>query len=188
MFTGMALLRGNRQLLAATGRLQETSMVRFLAAGANVQQYPESKVDTRENEVVSSHFVNRNPRNLERMEVARKDRGWATLWPSRKFWHRLRFERTQNHVTAFVEHCDGHVVVSASTQEWAVKKHLYSTRDAVASESVGRVLAQRCLEAGISYMVYSVIPCEFHHEGVQRFRNAMKEGGVVLTEPRRIYE
>ncbi|XP_030046195.1 large ribosomal subunit protein uL18m isoform X2 [Microcaecilia unicolor] len=170
------------------GSMRLTYTVRLLETRANVQLYPESKVDTRENEVVSPHFMNRNPRNLERMALARKDRGWATVWPSRQFWHRLRFERSQNHVTAFVEHCDGHVVVSASTQEWAVKRHLYSTRDAAASENVGRVLAQRCLEAGISYMVFKVIPWEFNHEGVQRFRNAMMEGGVVLTEPRRIYQ
>ncbi|XP_029431303.1 39S ribosomal protein L18, mitochondrial [Rhinatrema bivittatum] len=184
----MALLRGSRRLLGATGRLQEASTVRFLAAEANARLCLEGEVDTKENEVVSPHFVNRNPHNLERMALARKDRGWETVWPSREFWHRLRFERSQNHVTGFVEHCDGHVVVSASSREWAVKKHLYSTRDATASENVGRVLARRCLEAGISYMVYRVIPWEYRHEGVQRFRNAMKEGGIVLSEPRRIYE
>lgn len=43
-----------------------------------------------ENEVVSPTFVNRNPRNLEQMALAVKDRGWKTTWPHREFYHRSR--------------------------------------------------------------------------------------------------
>ncbi|KAM4675608.1 large ribosomal subunit protein uL18m [Discoglossus pictus] len=175
----MSVLRRSGSLIQAA-RLASTS--------ANVQPLMPVEVDTQENELVNPNFRNRNPRNLERMALAVKDRGWETVWPSRQYWHRLRFERSQHHVTAFIEHSDGNVVVSASTREWAVKRHLYSTKDAMASENIGRVLAQRCLEAGISYVVFKAIPWEFHAEGVQRFRNALKEGGVVLSEPRRIYQ
>ena len=41
-----------------------------------------------ENDVVSPNFVNRNPRNLERMAVARKDKGWGQSHPRRDFWHK----------------------------------------------------------------------------------------------------
>lgn len=41
-----------------------------------------------ENESVSPTFVNRNPRNLEQMALAVKDRGWSTVWPHREFYHR----------------------------------------------------------------------------------------------------
>lgn len=145
-------------------------------------------VATKENEAVAPEFTNRNPRNLELLGVARKERGWATVWPSREFWHRLRVIRTQHHIEAVVEHQNGQVVISASTREWAIKKHLYSTRNVVACESIGRVLAQRCLEAGINFMVYQPTPWEASSDSIKRLQSAMAEGGVVLREPRRIYE
>lgn len=74
------------------------------------------------------------------------------------FFCRLQIIKTQHHVEALVEHCSGQVVVSASTREWAIKKHLYSTRNMVAYESIGRVLAKRCLEAGINFVVYQPTP------------------------------
>ncbi|TMS17260.1 39S ribosomal protein L18, mitochondrial [Larimichthys crocea] len=61
---------------------------------------PEPSAD--ENEAVSPTFVNRNPRNLEQMALAVKDRGWKTTWPRREFYHRLEFSRSQHHVTAQV--------------------------------------------------------------------------------------
>uniref|UniRef100_A0A8D1DJQ0 Large ribosomal subunit protein uL18m n=1 Tax=Sus scrofa TaxID=9823 RepID=A0A8D1DJQ0_PIG len=124
------------------------------------------ETDPVENEAVAPEFTNRNPRNLELLAVARKERGWGTVWPSREFWHRLRVIRTQHHIEALVEHRNGQVVVSASTREWAIKKHLYSTRNVVACESVGRVLAERCLEAGISFMVYHPTPWEAASDSV----------------------
>ncbi|ELW63260.1 39S ribosomal protein L18, mitochondrial [Tupaia chinensis] len=132
----------------------------FAALSSTSKPAVKPEVDPLENEAVASEFTNRNPRNLELLGVARKERGWATVWPSREFWHRLRVTRTQHHIEAFVEHCNGQVVVSASTREWAIKKHLYSTRNVVACESVGRVLAERCLEAGIHFMVYQPTPWE----------------------------
>ncbi|XP_039623467.1 39S ribosomal protein L18, mitochondrial [Polypterus senegalus] len=139
--------------------------------------------------VVNPNFINRNPRNLERLALAVKDRGWATVWPSHQFWHRLHYKRSQHHITAFVEHGpSGTVVISASTQEWPIKRHLYSTQDVAASENIGRVLAQRCLAAGIQHMTFTAIPWQYKCESIQRFRNAVKEGGVILSEPRRIFK
>ncbi|KFP72768.1 hypothetical protein N310_10952, partial [Acanthisitta chloris] len=166
----------------------------------------ETEVDTRENEVVAPDFTNRNPRNLEQLAVARKERGWKTTWPKREFWHRLRLERTQHYVEAFVERCNGDVVVSASTREWAIKRHLYSPKGVAACKNLGRVMAQRCLEAGINFVNFkAVIPWEYRCDSamlvaflsaysclcllnkIQEFEKAMEEGGVVLREPRRIY-
>ncbi|XP_040821381.1 39S ribosomal protein L18, mitochondrial isoform X2 [Ochotona curzoniae] len=81
------------------------------------------QVDPQENEAVAPEFTNRNPRNLELLAVARKERGWGTVWPSREFWHRLRVTRTQHHVEALVEHRSGQVVVSASTHEMPAECH-----------------------------------------------------------------
>ena len=82
---------------------------------------------------------------------------------------RLRVIRTQHHIEALVERPNGQAVVSASTREWAIKKHLYSTRSVVACESVGRVLAARCLEAGINFMVYQPTPWEAASDSVFLF-------------------
>lgn len=62
---------------------------------------------------------------------------------------RLVIQKTNKHVTAFVEHHSGTTVVSASTKEWAVKKHLRSTTDMAAMDAIGQILAQRCLECGL---------------------------------------
>uniref|UniRef100_A0A6Q2Z9P3 Large ribosomal subunit protein uL18m n=1 Tax=Esox lucius TaxID=8010 RepID=A0A6Q2Z9P3_ESOLU len=134
---------------------------------------------------VNPTFVNRNPRNLEQMALAVKDRGWKTTWPSQKFYHRLVFSRSQHHVTAEVfAYGDPVPVLSCSTREWALKRELASTCCVAASQAVGEVLAQRCRQAGITRMVYKHIPWQYRSDSVQLFRTAMKEGGVILSEPR----
>ncbi|NXV91684.1 RM18 protein, partial [Calonectris borealis] len=182
-------------LLLAAGRLQARGAgLRF--ASTTVSLRTETEVDTSENEVVAPDFTNRNPRNLEQLALARKERGWKTTWPKREFWHRLRLEQTQHYVEAFVERCNGDVVVSASTREWAIKRHLYSPKGVAACKNLGRVMAQRCLEAGINFVNFkAVIPWErrcdsasTHLLTIQEFEKAMEEGGVVLREPRRIYQ
>ena len=47
-------------------------------------------------------------------------------------------------------HNSGVVLVSASTAEFEITRHLYKTRDISAAKNLGRVLAQRCQEAGIT--------------------------------------
>ncbi|KFQ42826.1 hypothetical protein N333_03613, partial [Nestor notabilis] len=162
--------------------------LRFASATASVK--PETQVDTSENEIVAPDFTNRNPRNLEQLALARKERGWKTTWPKREFWHRLRLERTQHYVEAFVERSNGDVVLSASTREWAIKKHLYSPKGVAACRNLGRVMAQRCLEAGINFVNFkAVIPWEYRCDSAStEFEKAMQEGGVILREPRRIYK
>ncbi|XP_048415276.1 39S ribosomal protein L18, mitochondrial [Stegostoma tigrinum] len=178
----LAILRLRPERVAAPAR---TGFC-LISASAEASRAP----DTQENEIVSQRFISRNPRNLERLALARKDNGWQTTWPRHSYWHRLRFRKTQKHVTACVEAASsqGEVVISASTQEWSIKKHLHSTRDVTAAETVGRVLAQRCLEAGIGYLQFRAIPWEYRAESVQRFRSALKDGGLILSEPRRVYK
>ncbi|KAH1173995.1 39S ribosomal protein L18, mitochondrial isoform X2 [Mauremys mutica] len=181
--------RGLLLLGAAAGKLQGAGKgLRFISAVASFRT-TEGEVDTKENEVVAPDFINRNPRNLEELALARKERGWETTWPKREYWHRLRLERTQHYVEAFVEHCSGNVIVSASTREWAIKRHLYSPKGVSACENIGRVVAQRCLEAGINFVTFkAVIPWEYHCDSIQRFQKAVTDGGVVVGEPRRIYQ
>ncbi|XP_063044096.1 39S ribosomal protein L18, mitochondrial [Engraulis encrasicolus] len=169
--------------VAATLRSQSHSVRSLSQAAAEVQ--PECD----DNEAVNKEFVNRNPRNLEQIAIAIKDRGWATVWPSREFYHRLYFHRTQHHISAEVYSKDSiDPVITCSTREWAIKRELGSTRSVAACQVVGEVLAQRCREAGITRIVFREIPWKFRCEGTLTFWTSLKKGGVTLSEPRRKYK
>lgn len=103
-----------------------------------------------ENDAVNPNFVNRNPRNMEMLRLARKPEGWNLEASSRTYWYKLVLEKSNRHSTGWVEHHTGTPVVSASTREWAIKQHLYSTTDTNAVYNIGCILARRCLESGIS--------------------------------------
>lgn len=186
----MALREISRSLRLLFGQTQRCPPV--VAANTTArclsQSAPQPEPSANENEAVSPTFENRNPRNLEQMGLAVKDRGWKTTWPHREFHHRLMFSRSQRHVTAEVFSSASSIpVLSCSTKEWALKKELHSTNCVAACQAVGEVLAVRCRQAGITRMVYRAIPWTYRSDSVQAFRNAMKEGGVTLSEPRRKY-
>lgn len=132
---------------------------------------------------VHPKFVNRNPRNLEMMGLAQKRQGWKFQYPPREFYHRLLFERTNRHISAHVEHSSGATVVSATTRELAIMKHLYSTSDVSAAVNIGRILAQRCQESGIYNMVLLEPESGTNSAKFEGFRTALQEAGIVLTEP-----
>ncbi|XP_069028030.1 large ribosomal subunit protein uL18m [Embiotoca jacksoni] len=178
---GVRLLLGQIQRCRPSAASNQTARCTSRAASR-----PEPCAD--EHEAVSPTFVNRNPRNLEQMALAVKDRGWKTTWPHRQFYHRLMFSRSQHHVTAQVFSSSSPIpVLSCSTKEWAVKKELASTNCVAACQAVGEVLAYRCQRAGITRMAYRAIPWTYRSDAVQSFRAAMKEGGITLSEPRRKY-
>ncbi|XP_026213512.1 39S ribosomal protein L18, mitochondrial [Anabas testudineus] len=178
---GVRMLLGQIQRCRLIGAANQTARCLSQAAAQ-----PEPSADG--NEAVNATFVNRNPRNLEQMALAVKDRGWKTTWPHREYYHRLVFSRTQHHVTAQVFSSSSVVpVLSCSTKEWAIKKELASTMCVAACQAVGEVLAHRCQQAGITRMVYRAIPWTYRSDAVQSFRTAMKEGGIILSEPRRKY-
>ena len=65
------------------------------------------------------------------------------------YCYRIVINQTNRHSTAYIEHHTGKKIISASTEEWAIKKFLNSTLDVKAMETIGRVLAQRCVECGL---------------------------------------
>ncbi|XP_055515721.1 39S ribosomal protein L18, mitochondrial isoform X1 [Leucoraja erinacea] len=164
------------------------------------------QIDREGNGTVSPRFLNRNPRNLERLALASRDKGWCGVWPGRDFWHRfwphsaapgsswwsshlqLSVRRTQHHIDAFVESAEGKVVISASTKEWAIKKHLHATRGPTAARNLALVLSHRCLEAGLGLVHFRCLPWEFRSETIQLFREALKDSGLVLSEPRCVFQ
>lgn len=64
-------------------------MCLFPPARKYSQAAPDPEPVVSDNEAINKTFVNRNPRNLEQMALAVKDRGWATVWPSRQYYHRF---------------------------------------------------------------------------------------------------
>ena len=63
--------------------------------------------------------------------------------------NRLCFERTNKFLNAYVEHYTGRRVVEASTRESGFRKQLHSAQDVSAAMNLGKILALRCLQAGI---------------------------------------
>lgn len=127
---------------------------------------------------------NRNPRNMELLGY-NKPRGYGKLYRRRDFWNRLNLVITNSHTTAYIDHHTGEILVSASTQEFGIGRHLRSNTDVCAAMNIGRVIAQRCKESGID-RVFWRMKLERGKEKVQSFMNAAKEEGLRLTEPKRI--
>merc|ERR1712071_118547 len=117
-------------------------LFRKVSTTSSVHQYgPNNEINT--------HLYNHNPRNLERLRIARKPQGYALDDIPTNFWNRIVINQTNRHSTAYIEHHTGKKIISASTEEWAIKKFLNSTLDVKAMETIGRVLAQRCVECGL---------------------------------------
>ncbi|CAL1613273.1 unnamed protein product [Knipowitschia caucasica] len=182
----MALREVSRNVRVLLGHIQRHASKQPARCVSQAAAKAEPAVE--QNEAVSPTFVNRNPRNLEQMALAVKDRGWKTIWPHKEFYHRLVFSRTQHHMTAEVfSSSSPDPVITCSTKEWALKKELPSTNCVAASQAVGQVLALRCRQAGITRMVFRAIPWTYRSDAVQCFRKSMKDGGIILSEPRRKY-
>ncbi|XP_047538553.1 39S ribosomal protein L18, mitochondrial [Vanessa atalanta] len=125
-------------------------------------------------------FVNRNPRNLERMRIARKPDGYHLERPGRVFWHKLMITPTNRTVKAEVIHFVNGSVIEAKTSELALRNQLYSMTDTCAYINLGRVFAQRCLECGITEMA-----CDIESKKgskIDKFLNEVVKGGIKLVE------
>lgn len=138
----------------------------------NFARFMSSKPKT--NNEIKPMITNRNPRNLEKMRLARKPTGFFFEKDSITFWHklvcwillqqcwimsklkcvvstyRLFLRETRSGVTAELMHHTEKVVVKASTNEWAISQFLYSNIDRMAYITLAKVFAERCLESGIS--------------------------------------
>ncbi|GFR76200.1 50S ribosomal protein L18 [Elysia marginata] len=133
--------------------------------------------------VINPVYHNRNPRNLEKMALARKRLGWKFQSPRKDYYNKLVLMRSSRHTNAWVEHQSGKIVVSASTAEHAISSQLYSLNDVSACENVGRVLAQRCLESGITEVFFDEASESTLSEKVSSFLQAFKDVDIALTEP-----
>ena len=74
------------------------------------------------------------------------------------------------------------VVASASTQESAISKRLYSTVDVSAAENIGIILAHRCHCMGITSAVFDVVENPLSSTRNKAFYDALLEFGLELEE------
>ncbi|XP_078039150.1 mitochondrial ribosomal protein L18 isoform X2 [Augochlora pura] len=126
---------------------------------------------------------NRNPRNLERLRIARKPIGYVLDKPGHSYWHKLIVTKHPRYITAEICHFENGPIITASSQEWGLYKQLYRGTDTAAFINIGRVLAQRCLESGIVEIYFDKErePGEKKELMVKEMENY----GIQLTEPPR---
>ncbi|OXA62374.1 39S ribosomal protein L18, mitochondrial [Folsomia candida] len=138
------------------------------------------------NTLIMDKVSNRNPRNLEKLRIAEKISGWDLEKEGRSYWNKLTIELTGRHITAKVVHVLGQIPVSASTNEWCIKKFLYNTRDSVSAKTIGQVLAHRCLQVGITELSCYLSEEDRKKEKISLIIGALEDGGVTLEEPGQI--
>lgn len=97
--------------------------------------------------------------------------------------YRLEIVSTGRYVTAKIVHYQSGPVIQASTSEWAIKKQLFKTNDTSAYVNLARVLAQRCLESGLTEVLSTVQPPA--NGKLDKFIRTLESSGVSLTEPER---
>ncbi|KAL0268149.1 UNVERIFIED_CONTAM: hypothetical protein PYX00_010203 [Menopon gallinae] len=139
-----------------------------------------SNKPTSNNEIMP-FIYNRNPRNLERLRLARKPKGYPFEKQLVEYWHRLSLTTTRAAVIAELIHNSGNVVIRVSTLDWSIRQFLYSCRDTQAYIILARVFAERCMESGFTCMASDVI----YHEGtkVELFLKELLKEGISLREP-----
>jgi len=136
-----------------------------------------------ENDHITTEVINRNPRNLEQMCIAKKRKGFPLEITSREYYHKLFIEKSARYVTGRIEHSTGKTVVKASTSEWAIRKFLPSTKNVAAVENIGRILAQRCLECGILHVHVAPPPKGQEPSQMEKlFLTTLEKNGLKLQE------
>ena len=143
---------------------------------------------------------NRNPRNLEQMALETKQRGFALEKTRSDYYHRsktstnrllsnrdsasrLNLIVSNRHTTATVNHRSGTIVAEASTRERALARHLYKTSDVAAATNVGRLIAHRLKEFGLTRVCWERTRRK-NNAKVKAFVDAVVGEGIRLTEPR----
>ncbi|GAU97884.1 hypothetical protein RvY_09109 [Ramazzottius varieornatus] len=155
------------------------------AIDSNLSIQPEENTKSLSNGVITE-FVNRNPRNLEMMNLARKRSGWGLEADRKDYHYKISFQKNAKHTTGNVVHSSGRTVVSASTSEYGISKFLYRNTDLSAAENIGRVLARRMLETGIVSAYCDFTKEEREGTRVSIFLKGLSDSGIQLEEKRPI--
>ncbi|XP_034236084.1 39S ribosomal protein L18, mitochondrial isoform X2 [Thrips palmi] len=152
------------------------------SAAPTAPSSPSKKDNTQQNNNahIKPVFHNRNPRNLELLTIASKPEGYHLDSFEVSYWHKLLVRLSWGKISAEVVHNNGTTVVSASSGEFGIEKLLYRTADSSAYKTIGKVIARRCLESGIS-----TVFCDYKPEEGTKMDLLLKEaqnGGLSLEE------
>ncbi|XP_032226633.2 39S ribosomal protein L18, mitochondrial [Nematostella vectensis] len=128
-------------------------------------------------------FRNRNPRDKEYQGLD-KPRGYSTQFNRRDYYNKLCLDISNRHIKAYVQHNTGTILASASTTEFPIAKRLYKTTDTSAAANIGRVLSQRCTEAGLTRVYWAPEWADKRKLRVKAFMSTIQKGGIKLTEPK----
>jgi large subunit ribosomal protein L18 len=91
---------------------------------------------------------------------------------------RLTVHRTPNHIYAQVTDAAGaKVIAAASTVQKAVREGLKTTGNVEAAKAVGRAIAMRAKEAGVSKVAFDRSGFQFHGR-VKALADAAREAGL----------
>lgn len=91
---------------------------------------------------------------------------------------RLCIHRTPQHIYAQIISSDSaHVLASASTLDKQLKSNLKSTGNVEAAKAVGKLVAQRALDAGITAVAFDRSGFNYHGR-VKALAEAAREGGL----------
>ena len=91
---------------------------------------------------------------------------------------RLCVQRTLKHVGCqLIDDESGRTLVSASTRDKSVRDQVKSGDNCDAAATVGKIIAQRAVEAGIKRACFDRGACKFHGR-VAALAGAAREGGL----------
>ncbi|KAK4469571.1 hypothetical protein MN116_007110 [Schistosoma mekongi] len=127
-------------------------------------------------------YRNKNPRNLELLGMAPITKGWELQAPRKDFWNKVVLDKGSHHTTGLVIHTSSKVLVSASTKEISIRKHLYSCTDVSAAENIGRVLALRCQQCCLTELFSDTNEISEENESTRAFYESLLAGGIQLKE------
>lgn len=91
--------------------------------------------------------------------------------------NRLVVHRTPRHIYAQVINPEAQVVAAASTVEKAVKEQLKSTGNVDAAKAVGKFVAERAIEKGVTSVAFDRSGFKYHGR-VAALADAAREAGL----------
>ena len=101
---------------------------------------------------------------------------------------RLAVFRSNNHMQAqIIDDTVGNTLVAASTTEKEVKAELEKTNDVEAAAYLGKVIAKRALDKGITEVVFDRGGFLYHGK-IKALAEAAREAGLVFQEGRKSHE
>ncbi|MEN2497187.1 MAG: ribosomal protein L18 [Marteilia pararefringens] len=94
-------------------------------------------------------FANRNPRNLELLNLAQKDKGNHLSRFGNTHYYKVTFDSTSQDVSAKIIHSSGNVVFHLSSKDPAVNKFIIKGDNINNAKKLAKLFAFSCLQSGI---------------------------------------